>query len=118
MISDKIILMKNRTFIKLIGQESVMSLSWSLISESLLPIPQLRGFVVSMMNNGLGPGFRCFSPLVFMILKRCTKCFLSPCQGEMWLQSSSQPQREMIVPMVPGDISSVSPAFCMCAGKP
>lgn len=85
---------------------------------SSFPTPQLWGFVMSVMNNGPGPGFCCFSPLVSRILKRSTKLlFLSLPGVDMVAKLFSAPNEDDCTCGL-RRFSSISQAFCMCAGKP
>ena len=65
---------------------------------SSFPTPALCGESDVSDEYGLGPGYGCFSLLVFMILQSSTKLLSLSLPEWMWLQSSSQSQIEMIVP--------------------
>lgn len=67
---------------------------------------------------GLGPGYGCFSPLVFMIFQSSTKLLsLSLPRVDVVAELSSVP-KEVIVPGVPGDSALFLKSVVSALGNP
>lgn len=82
------------------------------------PTPQLWSFVMLVMNNGPGPGFYCFSPLVLLILKRSTELLSRSLTALDVVAKLFSATNKDDCTGCPKGFGSISQAFCVCAEKP